>query len=215
MTTLIGQLHRRASGLDPGAIAAVTRLGAWPGAMIADLAAVAGVTHSVMVRTVERLRTDGLLARQAVEDGRKVALTLTDAGERLRTEILAARARALEPALDALPAQDRQAVAAALDAMLAATVILVRFPASVPARRPGSKSRRSAPWNSGWGTAAGEKFVVWSGGRVGLLMHPGGHAGFARCIPPPDAFAHQSQAAASYFCQTDGPGLAEIGFLAG
>lgn len=111
---------RRATGLGPSAIAAVTMLGAWPGATIADLAAVAGVTHSVMVRTVEGLRTDGLVARQAVEDGRKVALILTDAGERLRTTILAARARALEPALHALPAQDRPAVAAALDAMLAA-----------------------------------------------------------------------------------------------
>ena len=111
---------RRESGLGPSAVAAVTTLGAWPGATIADLASVAGVTHSVMVRTVEGLRTEGLLARQAVEDGRKVALTLTGAGEQLRTAILAAREKALALALDALPAQDRPALAAALEAMLAA-----------------------------------------------------------------------------------------------
>ncbi len=111
---------RQASGLGATASAALVGLGIAPGSTIAQLAAIAGVTHSVMVRTVEALRSEMLLDRVPDADGRKVALVLTDAGARRRAAILAARADAVSVALDALSAPDRAAFAAALDAMLAA-----------------------------------------------------------------------------------------------
>ena len=111
---------REASGLGPSACAALVTLGVAPGATIADLAAIVGVTHSVMVRSVEALRSDGLVERTQVEDGRKVSLLLTDAGARRRCAILAAREEAAAAVLAVLPERDRAALALALDAMLAA-----------------------------------------------------------------------------------------------
>lgn len=111
---------RRVTGLGPSAAAVIATLGVTPGAAIVDLARVAGVTHSVMVRTVEALRREGLVERRADDDGRRVALVLTVEGARMRTAMLDARATAVAQALAALPAAGRAALAPALDAMLAA-----------------------------------------------------------------------------------------------
>lgn len=111
---------REASGLGPSACAALVTLGGAPGATIADLAAIAGVTHSVMVRTVEALRSDGLVERTPVDDGRKVSLLLTEEGARRRSAVLSARQEAASAALAAVAEIDHAVLAMALDAMLAA-----------------------------------------------------------------------------------------------
>jgi DNA-binding MarR family transcriptional regulator len=111
---------RQAVGLGATACAALVALGVAPGSTIAQLAAVAGVTHSVMVRTVEALRSDGLVDRVADADGRKVALVLTDAGAERRVAILSARAEAMSAALDVLSPSDRATFSRVLDAMLVA-----------------------------------------------------------------------------------------------
>lgn len=111
---------KEASGLGASACAVLVTLGAAPGATIADLATIVGVTHSVMVRTVETLLSDGLVERTPVADGRKVSLLLTAEGARRRSEILTAREHAATGALAAVAETDRAALAVALDAMLAA-----------------------------------------------------------------------------------------------
>lgn len=109
-----------ATGLSPTAAAAVLGLGVSPGATIAELAEVAGVTHSVMVRQVADLAADGLVARAEGEDRRKVHLSLTPAGEALRRSILAARGRALATVAAAVEAADRPALLALVGGLLAA-----------------------------------------------------------------------------------------------
>jgi DNA-binding MarR family transcriptional regulator len=111
---------RRAGGLGPAATAALVALGVDPGAPIAELARVAGLTHSVMVRAVEGLVADGLVARGAAADRRRAALTLTQAGAARRDALLTARRAVLDRARAALAPEAAAGFDAAVDAMLAA-----------------------------------------------------------------------------------------------
>jgi DNA-binding MarR family transcriptional regulator len=107
------------SGLGPTACAALLAVGVTPGASIGEVAPVAGVTHSVMVRATETLVAAGLLTRTIGADRRRVALRLTPAGQAARAAILAARTAALEAALAPLTEPERAALDGLLDRLLA------------------------------------------------------------------------------------------------
>ena len=109
---------REASGLGGSASATVVTLGAHPGLTIGKLAHIAGLTHSVMVRTVAGLEKEGFLLRQRGADRRAVALRLTACGARARAAIVAARAAVLDKALDTLSHDQRGRLDDIMTAML-------------------------------------------------------------------------------------------------
>jgi DNA-binding MarR family transcriptional regulator len=100
--------------------AALSALGTWAGGRPVDvLADGLRLSHSRVVRVVDRLEQDGLARRRPnPDDGRAVRVDLTAAGRRAADRVLAARARALEDALGGLSGEER-----ALLGELAASVL--------------------------------------------------------------------------------------------
>jgi DNA-binding MarR family transcriptional regulator len=100
--------------------AALSALGTWAGGRPVDvLADGLRLSHSRVVRVVDRLEHDGLAQRRPnPDDGRAVRVDLTAAGRRAADRVLAARARALEDALGGLSGEER-----ALLGELAASVL--------------------------------------------------------------------------------------------
>lgn len=90
---------KQASGFGEVACAVLITLGCYPESSIRELARVAGVDHSVMVRTVKTLEEAGLLTRRIGRDRREVNLHLTRRGSQMRSKLLRARAKALCNAL--------------------------------------------------------------------------------------------------------------------
>jgi DNA-binding MarR family transcriptional regulator len=81
-------------------------LGAHPGLSIGELAKIAGLTHSVMVRTVAGLERARLMVRQRGSDRRNVTLRLTASGLRASQVIVEARRGALESSLQSLSREE-------------------------------------------------------------------------------------------------------------
>ena len=100
--------------------AALSALGTWAGGRPVDvLADGLRLSHSRVVRVVDRLEQDGLARRRPnPDDGRAVRVDLTAAGRRAADRVLAARATALEDALGGLSGEER-----ALLGELAASVL--------------------------------------------------------------------------------------------
>lgn len=89
-----------------------------PGLRMRDLAQLLGATAPSMTRLCDRLEATGLLRRRPCPgNGREVILGLTPAGESHLAEIRATRERRLALALDAMPADGRQALARGLAAL--------------------------------------------------------------------------------------------------
>lgn len=78
------------------------------GASIEHLRDVIGLTHSGCVRLVDRLADAGLVERRAGSDVRAVSVVLTRSGHATARRIRGARARAVEPLLADLDADDRR-----------------------------------------------------------------------------------------------------------
>jgi MarR family transcriptional repressor of emrRAB len=79
------------------------------------------LSHPGVVRLADRLQARGLVERHRSErDGRAVALRLTEAGRRAADAALAARADAIDAALETLDAGQRGALAPMLERMLGA-----------------------------------------------------------------------------------------------
>lgn len=119
----VGDAERAAveqvAGLPASGAAALLALAVEPGQDIAALAAIAGVTHSAMVRLVARLEAEGLVARAAAEgDRRRARLFLTPEGEARRRAALEARAAALRAALAPLGAEGEGALRRAVSSIL-------------------------------------------------------------------------------------------------
>lgn len=106
------------TGLAGGTPAAILCVGARPGQPIEVLRQALGLSHSGTVRLVDRLEERGWVERDASAPGRAVLLELTPAGRRLQDEILAARRRALESALEPLSKARRRALGDALETLL-------------------------------------------------------------------------------------------------
>lgn len=99
-----------AAGHGGQGAAALVAIGMLPGLSIGDLAGILGLTHPGAVRLVERLVQDDLVEKQPAEnDARALALKLTPLGKQRRREILAQRAKRLQPLLEAFaPAERKQ-----------------------------------------------------------------------------------------------------------
>jgi DNA-binding MarR family transcriptional regulator len=79
------------------------------------------LSHPGVVRLADRLQARGLVERHRSErDGRAVALKLTGAGSQAADAALAARADAIDAALQTLDAEQRRALAPMLERMLGA-----------------------------------------------------------------------------------------------
>jgi MarR family transcriptional regulator, negative regulator of the multidrug operon emrRAB len=79
------------------------------------------LSHPGVVRLADRLERRGLVRRERSErDGRAVALRLTPAGRRAADAANRERAEAIDTALGALAADERRALEAMLERMLAA-----------------------------------------------------------------------------------------------
>jgi len=95
------------SGSAPQAIVALsTYLADRP---LEEIAGAFGITQSAVVRLIDRLEAEGLVARRPGEDRRRVSVGLTAKGSRRAKSILARRERELDAVLSALtPAEQKQ-----------------------------------------------------------------------------------------------------------
>ena len=92
----------------------LTRSGRTPG----ELAAMERVTPPSMNRTLNGLASSGLVARtRSTDDGRRVVVSVTPAGERLVAETRRLRTAWFSQRVAELPAEDRDALQAALPAL--------------------------------------------------------------------------------------------------
>ena len=104
----------------PSAPAALAALEGYLGGEPIDaLRQVLGLTHSGAVRLVDRLAAAGLVERSPGPDGRSVAVAPTPAGRRAATEVRAARERALADTLAVLDPDERAALTALHEKLLA------------------------------------------------------------------------------------------------
>ncbi len=87
---------------------------------ISELAEREGLTQPGMTTLVKRLAEQGLAERYADDtDGRATLVHITPAGATLLAERISSRAQAMLGDIEALPAQHRDALAGALDALTA------------------------------------------------------------------------------------------------
>ncbi len=94
-----------------------------PGMSIDTLRTGVALSHPGAVRLVDRLETAGLIERRTSdEDGRRVALHLTAAGEAAAAAIARGRQSAVARALALLPAAEQAAFAQTCETLLAALV---------------------------------------------------------------------------------------------
>jgi DNA-binding MarR family transcriptional regulator len=100
------------------AASALVHLQAHPGGSVAVLHEVLGLSQPATVRVVDALAARGLVERRPGRDRRTLALRLTPAGDAAATEVLEARARALDGLVAGLAAPER----AALEQLLATIV---------------------------------------------------------------------------------------------
>ncbi|WP_405494864.1 MarR family winged helix-turn-helix transcriptional regulator [Nocardia sp. NBC_00511] len=109
------------AALGPSAPAALAAMHEFlDGTSVTQLSSVLGLTHSGTVRLVDRLVAQGLAERVGAQDGRAVSVVLTQDGRSTAEQILRAREQSLASALSALPPDEIDNLAAALDAMLTA-----------------------------------------------------------------------------------------------
>lgn len=109
-----------ASGLGSAACAAINTLAQYPDQTIRQLATIAGLTHSVMVRTVDALVRDGLATKGVGADKREALVRLTAEGETARTRLAEARTGVLARALTDVPFDRQEALVATISDMLSA-----------------------------------------------------------------------------------------------
>ena len=103
------------------AFAAIITIGNSPGHTVDWLSRILSLTHSGTVRLLTRLETEQLVGRRASQyDARSVAIHLTASGEKRMQELLLARRRAIDHALDALSANEQQTLCTLIERMLGA-----------------------------------------------------------------------------------------------
>jgi DNA-binding MarR family transcriptional regulator len=124
MRSVLGRLVRRlraeaaAEGLTWSQGAVVTRLESAGGMTSAELARAEGVRPQSMSATVAMLEAEGLVRRAPdPTDGRRVVLTLTDAGRAARTQARAVKQKWLAAALQDLSPPERAELRRSLDVL--------------------------------------------------------------------------------------------------
>jgi DNA-binding MarR family transcriptional regulator len=147
LTNVVGALGLAlADGIRDATEAAAGMTGAAPAALVAlqqflsgrsteDLAQALGLTHSGAVRLIDRLADAGLAERRPGRDGRSGSIVLTPRGRALSGKVSAARATAVEAALERLDSNETRALTG-----LAETLI-----AGVTAHRLRGRTQRDEP----------------------------------------------------------------------
>lgn len=107
-----------AGDVSSTAAAVLTRLGRQGPSRVTDLARGEGVSQPAMSQLVNRLESDGLVARATdSEDRRGVLVEVSERGRGVIEARRTQRAEILGAALERLDAEDQQAIAAALPAL--------------------------------------------------------------------------------------------------
>ncbi|WP_219413284.1 MarR family winged helix-turn-helix transcriptional regulator [Pseudonocardia nigra] len=119
VTDLIVAGATSAAGTSSSGAAALVVLCADPGIGVTELGKRIGLTQSAAVRMVETLEQRGLVERRPTA-GRSVAVHPTDDGRAASDALLGARGGRLTALVEALPAADRETLAALLDRLLTA-----------------------------------------------------------------------------------------------
>lgn len=129
-TNLLGTVGLAvASRIEAAARAILSHAGETPAALVVigyglgpsneALRAILGLSHPGAVRLVDRLVADGLVERRPGADRRSIALFLTDAGHRLRDDLLKGRLAAIRPLLAALTHEEQDLLGILLAKLLA------------------------------------------------------------------------------------------------
>jgi MarR family transcriptional regulator, negative regulator of the multidrug operon emrRAB len=109
------------SNLHPSTASALVVIVNHPGESIDAIRRALGLTHSGAVRLIDGLEAVGLVERRrSPRDGRAIALWTTREGEQIATQIVAARAKMLEPVLANISKSDRRTIVALLENALTA-----------------------------------------------------------------------------------------------
>jgi len=120
--TLADDLQRVAAGAagqGGGSAAALVQIATHPGLSIDELRRRITLSHSSVVRLVDRLVERELVRRgRSATDARVATLTLTDDGARLAAAVLAARQRLLIDVVQRLSADRRRELAASVEELL-------------------------------------------------------------------------------------------------
>lgn len=109
LTDRIGSTMRDLLDRSGEAAAAVIVLGYAPGLSLETLRQVLDLSHPGTVRLIDRLAEDGLVDRRSAKDRRAVALHLTAAGGKLRSELMGRRLDVLKASLDGFTPDERRA----------------------------------------------------------------------------------------------------------
>lgn len=109
-----------AAGSSGETPAALITLAAEPGLSINALRQILKLSHPGTVRLIDRLAAQGLVERRAGTDGRTLALFLTPAGDRRCSDLLAARRRPLQQAVDTLSEAEQHQLTQLLETLLTA-----------------------------------------------------------------------------------------------
>jgi DNA-binding MarR family transcriptional regulator len=113
------QATREAAAHGGSAPAALVALASFlDGSSIDTIRRPLGLSHSAAVRLVDRLAAAGLVAREAGEDARSVAVFLTPAGRRAAEHVQRSRMAALSAVLDSLTADQREQLTALHERLL-------------------------------------------------------------------------------------------------
>lgn len=108
----------RAAGHGGAGPAAITVAAQWPGQTVGSLGERVGLSQPAGVRLIDRLATEGLLARRPGADGRTVTVAITATGEVRAAEVLAARRQILARALERLAPDEQAQLERLLERML-------------------------------------------------------------------------------------------------
>ncbi|TBW36454.1 MarR family transcriptional regulator [Siculibacillus lacustris] len=117
-TLVTDAVEAASDGLSASAVAALQTVRQTGPTAIQDIAHAVGLSHSATVRLVDRLEKDWLV-RRLRRKGREVRVEATARGKRRATQILERRQVAVEAVLAGLAPEAREALAAAVDTMLA------------------------------------------------------------------------------------------------
>jgi DNA-binding MarR family transcriptional regulator len=114
---LARELRReRIAGVSPHQVGLLISIKYGPGVTVGELAADERVSTAAMSKRVSRLERDGLVARTPSEqDRRRVALTLTEDGQRTLRRVRSRRTAWLASRLDTLSPEELAAVESAVE----------------------------------------------------------------------------------------------------
>jgi MarR family transcriptional repressor of emrRAB len=120
LSDTIGSAAGTATGHSGAMGAALATLAQEPGLGIEQLRVPLGRTQSATVRVVDQLVAEGYAERRAGRDNRSVAVVLTEKGNQAAARVLGSRQDALTEALSGLRPEERKALTASLEKVLAA-----------------------------------------------------------------------------------------------